>query len=60
KNWYYRDKDGYKGLHFYFKNQSNYYFPWELQVWNEDDVEPNIESHEKYKRTFANQYKNVK
>ena len=53
KNWYYRDKDGYRGLHIYFKNKSNFYFPWELQVWDEKDELSNIETHEKYKRTFV-------
>lgn len=53
KNWYYLDKDGYRGLHIYFKNKSNFYFPWELQVWDEKDELSNIETHEKYKRTFV-------
>jgi len=52
KNWYLRDKEGYKGLHIYFKNKSNFYFPWELQIWDECDVESNIKSHEKQKRHF--------
>ena len=53
KNWYMRNKDGYKGLHIYFKNRSNFYFPWELQIWDEQDVESNIENHEKHKRGFV-------
>ena len=53
KNWYFRDKDGYRGIHIYFKNKSNFYFPWELQVWDEKDELTNIENHEKYKRTFV-------
>ncbi|GAA5009293.1 GTP pyrophosphokinase [Acinetobacter puyangensis] len=53
KNWYYRDKNGYCGLHVYFKNKSNFYFPWELQIWDEKDELSNIENHEKYKRTFV-------
>ena len=32
KNWYLRNTQGYKGLHIYFKNRSNFYFPWELQI----------------------------
>ena len=52
KNWYFRDKQGYKGLHIYFKNRSNFYFPWELQVWNIEDIKYNIENHEKFKRSF--------
>ena len=53
KNWYLRDKDGYTGIHIYFKNQSNFYYPWELQIWDEMDVDRNIESHIKYKRQFV-------
>jgi len=53
KNWYKRDKDGYKGIHIYFKNKSNFYFPWELQVWDKKDIEKNIESHRKFKRKFV-------
>lgn len=30
KNWYLCDKKGYRGLHIYFKNKSNFFFPWEL------------------------------
>jgi hypothetical protein len=52
KNWYLRDKDGYKGIHIYFKNGSNFYFPWELQLWDSADVESNIESHRLHKRNF--------
>jgi hypothetical protein len=53
KNWYLREKQGYRGVHVYFKNGSNFYFPWELQVWEEKDVKSNIESHRKYKRSFV-------
>jgi hypothetical protein len=52
KNWYFRDKEGYKGLHIYFKNKSNFYFPWELQIWDLEDVQNNIQNHEKFKRNF--------
>lgn len=52
KNWYLRDKAGYRGLHMYFKNSSNFYFPWELQVWNVADMCSNIENHKKFKRNF--------
>ncbi|MEA1917974.1 MAG: GTP pyrophosphokinase [Campylobacterota bacterium] len=52
KNWYLREKEGYRGLHIYFKNRSNFYFPWELQIWDEKDVENNIKNHEKFKRNF--------
>ncbi|MFA0054231.1 MULTISPECIES: GTP pyrophosphokinase [Vibrio] len=52
KNWYLRDNDGYKGLHIYFKNRSNFFFPWELQVWDVSHLKANVESHEKFKRNF--------
>lgn len=54
KNWYLRDVDGYIGIHVYFKNNSNFYYPWELQIWDEKDAEQNIESHRLYKRSFVN------
>lgn len=52
KNWYFRKKEGYRGLHIYFKNRSNFYFPWELQIWDLKDVDNNIKNHEKFKRNF--------
>ncbi|MEB3227307.1 MAG: hypothetical protein VKJ27_02900 [Synechocystis sp.] len=52
KSWYLRDKEGYKGLHIYFKNRSNFYFPWELQIWDVEDIQRNIKNHEKFKRNF--------
>ena len=53
KNWYKRNKDGYKGIHVYFKNRCNFYFPWELQIWDEGDVEANIVAHQLHKRFFV-------
>ncbi|GFH40553.1 GTP pyrophosphokinase [Lactococcus insecticola] len=53
KNWYVRNKDGYNGIHVYFKNKNNFYFPWELQIWNEKDKQLNIENHRKFKRNFV-------
>lgn len=52
KNWYLREKEGYRGLHIYFKNRSNFYFPWELQIWDKNDMKNNIKNHEKFKRNF--------
>ncbi|MBF8970521.1 MULTISPECIES: GTP pyrophosphokinase [unclassified Streptococcus] len=54
KNWYLRDKEGYIGIHVYFKNKSNFYYPWELQIWDAKDVDGNIQSHRLYKRGFVN------
>lgn len=53
KNWYLRDVDGYVGIHIYFKNKSNFYYPWELQIWDEKDALGNIESHQLFKRHFV-------
>lgn len=53
KNWYFRDREGYRGLHVYFKNRSNFYFPWELQIWDVADMASNIKNHEKFKRCFV-------
>lgn len=55
KNWYLRDVDGYVGIHIYFKNQSNFYYPWELQIWDEKDAKANIASHRRFKRDFVKQ-----
>lgn len=52
KNWYLRHKEGERGLHIYFKNKSNFYFPWELQIWDAQDMQANIRNHEKFKRSF--------
>jgi ppGpp synthetase/RelA/SpoT-type nucleotidyltranferase len=52
KNWYLCEKKGYRGLHIYFKNKNNFYFPWELQIWDAEDIQSNIENHEKFKRNF--------
>lgn len=52
QKFYERDKEGYKGIHLYFKNNSNFYYPWEMQIWKKSDVEGNIESHRKHKRNF--------
>ncbi len=52
KNWYLRDKEGYRGLHVDFKNNNNFYFPWELQIWDAQDIRSNIQNHEKFKRSF--------
>ena len=53
KNWYFRDKNDYRGLHIYFKNKSSFFFPWELQLWDENDVELNIKNHQLHKRNFV-------
>ncbi|PHE64122.1 GTP pyrophosphokinase [Bacillus toyonensis] len=60
KNWYKKDKDGYKGIHVYFKNKNNTYFPWELQLWDKKDMKSNVQSHRSHKRKFVLVRKNLK
>ena len=36
-----------------FKNSSNFYYPWELQMRDEKDAEANIEIHMADKRLFV-------
>lgn len=55
KNWYLKDTEDYTGIHLYFKNKSYFYYPWELQIWDMDDISRNIESH---KRAFARKLDN--
>ena len=47
---YMRDRDGYIGLHIYFRNRNNKFFPWELQIWSVNDSESNEESHKIHKQ----------
>lgn len=47
-------KDGeYKAIHVYINN-NKYYFPWEIQIWENDNIDSNIKSHIKSKRNFNN------
>lgn len=41
----------YKATHLYFKN-TNFDFPWELQIWRKEDEDNNIISHAKYKQDY--------
>ena len=45
-------KGQYKATHVYFK-EDNFSYQWELQIWNENDEEKNIYSHEIYKQDYA-------
>lgn len=45
-------KKEYKATHIYFK-QDNFNFQWELQIWNKEDENNNINSHEKYKQDYV-------
>lgn len=53
QRYYKRNKDGYKGIHLYFKNDNNMYYPWEMQVWTKSDLDSNITSHVEHKRRFV-------
>ena len=47
---YMRNKGGYVGLHIYFKNNNNKFFPWELQIWCVDNIKSNEQSHKEHKQ----------
>ena len=46
-----QNKNGYNGVHVYFRinNQS---YSWELQIWNKYDIVSNILSHKKHKQSY--------
>lgn len=48
-NWYLRNEDGYIGLYLYFHSENTIVYPWELQIWDEKDVDGNIASHALHK-----------
>lgn len=52
-------KQEYKAMHIYFK-EDNYTFPWELQIWLEQDEKNNLISHAKYKEDYAQWEKRAK
>lgn len=43
-HYYFRERDGYRAIHCYFRN-SNFTFPWELQIWDALDQSDNIYAH---------------
>jgi hypothetical protein len=45
-------KGDYKAIHVYF-HKDNFSFPWELQVWNQQDAALNKESHKKHKQGYT-------
>ncbi len=45
-------KNEYIATHIYFKS-CNYLFPWELQIWAEENESSNIISHQKYKQAYT-------
>ena len=46
---YMRNEDDYVGLHIYFKNGNNKFFPWELQIWSVNNLKSNEISHKNHK-----------
>lgn len=46
-------KGNYKATHVYFYNGNNIYFPWELQIWNTEDVSNNLNSHAIHKQAYT-------
>lgn len=45
-------KKDYNAIHIYFGNDNNYYFEWELQIWDVLHEESNLVSHNKYKQDY--------
>ncbi|WP_270329631.1 hypothetical protein [Lactococcus lactis] len=45
-----REDGSYRGLHLYFKNGKNKFFPWELQIWDKSQAEQNELSHSEHKQ----------
>lgn len=43
---------GYKATHIIFK-YNNFCFPWELQIWNPENVNKNRKLHKKYKQGYT-------
>lgn len=50
--WYFRDTEEYRGLHIYFKGRAEFNFPWELQLWDKNDLDKNTGDTRLYKRGF--------
>lgn len=60
---YVRRSGNYVGMHLYFKNGNNKFFPWELQIWQIDQAAINEKSHQDHKQkrkyiTIAHNYLN--
>lgn len=45
-------KADYIATHVYFKTD-NFSFPWELQIWRNEDREDNFKSHKQYKQEYV-------
>lgn len=47
---YLRTDGDYRGIHLYFKNGNNKFFPWELQIWDIGQSHLNELSHKEHKQ----------
>ncbi|WOI91918.1 hypothetical protein RYQ61_03630 [Streptococcus intermedius] len=47
---YLRTDGDYSGIHLYFKNGNNKFFPWELQIWDIEQSSSNEKSHKEHKQ----------
>lgn len=47
---YLRTDGDYSGIHLYFKNGNNKFFPWELQIWDIEQSSSNEISHREHKQ----------
>lgn len=46
-------KGNYKAFHFYLYGKSWTYFPWEIQIWKNEDLETNDVSHLAHKQQYT-------
>jgi ppGpp synthetase/RelA/SpoT-type nucleotidyltranferase len=56
-----RENKDYRAYHIYFRGLDNKYFPIELQIWNIENEQSNLTSHEIYKKEYTSwtdDYKN--
>lgn len=47
-------KLNYKATHIYFSNGNNKCYPWEMQIWDKNDVKNNLDSHLLHKQGYTN------
>ncbi len=45
-------KNGYTAIHVYIR-ESNLSPSWEVQIWNQKDIDANLQSHEAYKQDYT-------
>lgn len=52
------DKGNYRGTHIYFRNDDNFKYPWELQIWFKGNEAINTKSHAEHKQKYVSWEKN--